>query len=80
MILTMPIEYAMVKAKGQVVIPVEVRRKFQIDKGTRVAFLEESGRLFLQPVTDEFIHEMKGLLAGRNLPQRIEREKDRDLN
>jgi len=79
MILTMPIEYAMVKAKGQVVIPVEVRRKFQIDKGTRVAFLEESGRLFLQPVTDEFIDEMKGLLAGRNLPQRIEREKDRDL-
>ena len=79
MILTMPIEYAMVKAKGQVVIPVEVRRKFQIDKGTRVAFLEESGRLFLQPVTDELIDEMKGLLAGRNLPQRIEREKDRDL-
>jgi AbrB family looped-hinge helix DNA binding protein len=75
----MPAEYATVKAKGQVVIPVDVRRKFHIDEGTRVAFLEESGRLFLQPVTDEFIDSMQGILAGRNLPERIEREKDRML-
>jgi AbrB family looped-hinge helix DNA binding protein len=75
----MPAEYATVKAKGQVVIPVDVRRKFHIEEGTRVAFLEESGRLFLQPVTDEFIDSMQGILAGRNLPDRIEREKDRML-
>jgi AbrB family looped-hinge helix DNA binding protein len=75
----MVIEYATVKAKGQVVIPVDIRRKFQIDQGTRVAFLEESGRLFIQPVTDEFIDGMKGVLAGRGLPERVERSKDRDL-
>jgi AbrB family looped-hinge helix DNA binding protein len=75
----MPIEYATVKAKGQVVIPVELRRKFQIDEGTRVAFLEEDGRLFLQPVTNEFIDTMRGVLAGRDLPERVERERDRDL-
>ncbi len=75
----MAIEYATVKAKGQVVIPVDIRRKFQIDEGTRVAFLEEEGRLFIQPVTDEFIDGMKGVLAGRRLPDRVERSKDRDL-
>lgn len=75
----MTIEYATVKAKGQVVIPVDIRRKFQIDAGTRVAFLEEEGRLFIQPVTDEFIDAMKGVLAGRALPHRVERSKDRDL-
>lgn len=75
----MSIGYATVKAKGQVVIPVDIRRKFQIDEGTRVAFLEEEGRLFLQPVTDEFIESMKGILAGRDLPARIEREPDRKL-
>jgi AbrB family looped-hinge helix DNA binding protein len=75
----MTIEYATVKAKGQVVIPVDIRRKFQIDEGTRVAFLEEAGRLLLQPVTDEFIDAMKGVLAGRGLPNRIERTRDRDL-
>ena len=75
----MAIEYATVKAKGQVVIPVDIRRKFRIDKGTRVAFLEEDGRLFLQPVTNEFIDAMQGVLAGRDLPDRVERERDRDL-
>lgn len=73
----MPI--ATVKAKGQVVIPVDIRRKFQIEEGTQVAFLEENGRLFLQPVTDEFIDNMKGLLAGRGLPDRVEQDTDRDL-
>jgi AbrB family looped-hinge helix DNA binding protein len=75
----MRIEYATVKAKGQVVIPVDIRRKFQIDTGTRVAFLEEEGRLFIQPVTDEFIEGMKGILVGRGLPSRIERSPDRKL-
>lgn len=75
----MEIEYATVKAKGQVVIPVDIRRKFQIDEGTRVAFLEEDGRLFIQPVTDEFIEGMKGILGGRGLPARIEKERDRNL-
>jgi len=75
----MSIEYATVKAKGQVVIPVDIRRKFRIDQGTRVAFLEEAGRLFIQPVTDEFIDGMKGVLSGRGLPERVERSKDRSL-
>jgi antitoxin PrlF len=75
----MGIEYATVKAKGQVVIPVDIRRKFQIEEGTRVAFLEEEGRLLIQPVTDEFIDGMKGILAGRGLPARIEKAHDRKL-
>ena len=54
--------------------------KFQIDEGTRAAFLEESGRLFLQPVADEFIDNMQGIVAGRNLLNRIEREKDRTID
>jgi len=72
-------EYARVKAKGQVVIPVDVRRKFRIEEGTRIAFLEEEGRLFIQPVSEEFIDQMQGVLAGRNLPPRVERERERKL-
>jgi AbrB family looped-hinge helix DNA binding protein len=75
----MAIEYARVKAKGQVVIPVDIRRKFQIDEGTRVAFLEDKGRLFIQPVNDAFIDSMKGVLAGRGLPERVEKGRDRDF-
>ena len=76
---TMNIEYATVKAKGQIVIPVDLRRRFQIEEGTRVAFLEEEGRLFLQPVTDEFINGMQGALGGQGLPSRVERSVDRKL-
>jgi len=75
----MSIGYATVKAKGQIVIPVNVRRQFNINEGTRVAFLEEEGRLVIQPVTDEFIEEMQGILGGRNMPSRIEKPVDRDL-
>lgn len=75
----MATEYSTVKAKGQVVIPVAVRRKFRIDEGTQVAFLEEAGRLFIQPVTDEFIDEMNGVLAGRGLPGRVPRMRDREI-
>lgn len=72
-------EYTKVKAKGQVVIPVEVRRKFHIEEGTRIAFLEEKGRLFIQPVSDQFIDHMQGVLAGCRLPPRVERERERKL-
>jgi AbrB family looped-hinge helix DNA binding protein len=72
-------EYSTVKAKGQVVIPVDIRRKFQIDEGTLVAFLEEDGRLILQPVTDGFIDGMRGCLSGRCFPRRIARDAEREL-
>jgi len=37
-----------VSSKGQVVIPVEMRRKFNIKK--MVAFKEERGRIYVEPV------------------------------
>lgn len=79
MMYNMTPEYATVKAKGQVVIPVDIRRRFRIDEGTRVAFLEEAGRLFIQPVTNDFIDSMTGILARRALPGRIVKDKDREL-
>ena len=60
-------------------IPLDIRRKFQIDEGTRIAFLEEKGRLFIQPLINEFIDTMRGILAGRGPPDRVERNRDRNL-
>jgi AbrB family looped-hinge helix DNA binding protein len=74
----MTIAYATVRSKGRVVIPLDVRRKCGIDEGTRVALQEEDGRLLIQPLTDAFIEGMKGILAGRGLPDRVERSKDWD--
>ena len=59
----MQVEFATVTSKGQVVIPAEFRRKLRIKAGTRVAFHEEQGQLIIQPVTDEFIDSLRGILG-----------------
>ncbi len=52
-------------SKGQLVIPVELRRKHGIKAGTKVHFLEdEFGRIVLQPITEEYIDRVMGVLAG----------------
>ena len=71
-------EYAAVNAKGQVVIPADIRNRFDIKRGTRVAFIEEQGRLFIQPVSDAFIESMRGSLA-KSMPSDLERDPDREF-
>jgi len=52
-------------SKGQLVIPAELRRKHKIEAGTKVKILEDQfGRIVLQPITDEYIDRVMGLLAG----------------
>ena len=70
------IEYSAVNAKGQVVIPADIRDRFDIKQGTRIAFVEDQGRLFIQPVTDAFIESMRGSLASRGMPAKLERDPD----
>ena len=53
----MKIETSVVTTKGQLVIPARLRRRFGIKKGTRVTFVEDAGRIIVQPVTREFIRE-----------------------
>jgi AbrB family looped-hinge helix DNA binding protein len=51
-------------SKGQIVIPAELRRKHKIQAGTKVKFLEDRfGRIVLQPVTEEYIRRVRGMLA-----------------
>jgi len=73
------IEYSAVNAKGQVVIPAEIRDRFAIKQGTKIAFVEEEGRLFIQPVTDAFIESMRGSLSKQGMPAKLERDPDREF-
>jgi AbrB family looped-hinge helix DNA binding protein len=57
-------EYSTVTSKGQLVIPAAIRRRLKIKAGTRVQFIEDNGRLILQPLTPEFIDRVTGSLAG----------------
>jgi len=52
-------------SKGQLVIPAELRHKHGIKAGTKVKFLEdEFGRIVLVPMTEQYINNVMGCLAG----------------
>jgi AbrB family looped-hinge helix DNA binding protein len=56
---------AYVTSKGQLVIPSKIRRKYNIKKGTRVNFVEDHGKIILQPVTREYIDSVCGMLKRK---------------
>ncbi len=60
----MKLDTSIVTTKGQLVIPARLRRRFGIKRGTLVAFVEDDGRIIMQPVTREFIRGLRGSLKG----------------
>lgn len=51
--------------KGQVVIPAELRKRFNIKKGTRLAIAQGEGNVIIvRPVPDDPIEASKGILKG----------------
>jgi AbrB family looped-hinge helix DNA binding protein len=55
---------ATVTSKGQLVIPARLRRKHKIEAGTKVQIFEDQfGRIVLQPITDDYINRVRGMLA-----------------
>jgi AbrB family looped-hinge helix DNA binding protein len=56
----MKIETGVVTAKGNLVIPARLRRRYNIKKGTMVSFVEDRGRIIVQPITREFIRGLRG--------------------
>lgn len=53
-------------AKGQVVIPIEVRKKYSIVKGTKVRIEEKNGEIVIKPLLTNPIKEAKGLFKAGN--------------
>jgi len=58
-------ETSVVSSKGQLVIPARLRKRFGITKGTVIAFVEDDGRMIVQPVNREFIRGLRGSLKGK---------------
>jgi AbrB family looped-hinge helix DNA binding protein len=55
--------FATVSAKGQLVIPSEMRAKLGIEVGTRVALNIEGSRIILEPV-NSLLDQLCGMTAG----------------
>ena len=53
-----------VTSKGQVVIPSYLRKKYGIDCGTKVFFIEQNDCLVLQPISNKSIEMLCGIFKS----------------
>lgn len=52
---------AVVSAKGQIVIPSVLRKKFGVKKGAQVCLYERDGEIIIKPITDKYLQSMAGM-------------------
>lgn len=57
-------ELAKVTSKGQITIPIEIRKKLGIKEGSKVLFLEEAGRIYLTNSSMEALREAQQAFEG----------------
>jgi AbrB family looped-hinge helix DNA binding protein len=73
---------SVVTVKGQVVVPANIRRKFGIKKGTKIAFIEQNGKLLIQPLDKNYFESLAGILGteGKMLKSLMEdKKREREL-
>jgi AbrB family looped-hinge helix DNA binding protein len=56
-------EFITMTSKGQVVIPARFRKALGMKPGTRISVQQRDGQLIFQPVTDEYIDRLFGILG-----------------
>ncbi|MGE5221772.1 MAG: AbrB/MazE/SpoVT family DNA-binding domain-containing protein [Omnitrophica WOR_2 bacterium] len=64
--------------KGQIVIPIELRRKYQIKAGTKIRVIDTGEAILLKPVTEESLKRLQGKLKGKGVLKTllVERRED----
>jgi AbrB family looped-hinge helix DNA binding protein len=53
---------AIISSKGQIVIPVSLRRRYRLREGSTIVFQEERGRLILEPSNFDAMYALQGSL------------------
>ncbi len=72
-------ETSVVTIKGQIVVPAKIRKKFNIKKGTKVAFIEQNGRLIVQPLDKDYFESLAGILGTKgDMLQSLMEDKKRE--
>ena len=73
--------FVTVSAKGWIVIPVELRRKYHLTPGTKVEIVDNHGVLTIIPTTVDLIEkgEVNGALRRTSLSSDLAEERDSKL-
>lgn len=57
-------ELAKITAKGQITIPIHIRKKLNIKDGDKVVFIEENGRVVIENSTKMALREVQNAFDG----------------
>jgi AbrB family looped-hinge helix DNA binding protein len=57
-------EIAKVTSKGQITIPIEIRKKLGIKNGDKVLFAEDSGKIYIMNSSIDALREAQRAFAG----------------
>jgi len=67
-------------AKGQIVIPAAIRKRYRIEPGTRIQIMEYGGIIYLVPPVEDPIRAACGLLPSKpSLSQKLLRERKKEF-
>ncbi len=67
-------------SKGQIVIPVEIRKKYRIEPGTEIQIMEYGGIIYLIPPVEDPIKAACGILPPKpSLSERLVKERKGDF-
>ncbi|MEE8329289.1 MAG: AbrB/MazE/SpoVT family DNA-binding domain-containing protein [Thermodesulfovibrionia bacterium] len=67
-------------SKGQIVIPVELRRKYNIHPGSKLQVIEHNGIIYLIPPVDDPIKAALGALPAKpSLSEQLLKERKKDF-
>jgi AbrB family looped-hinge helix DNA binding protein len=57
-------ELAKVTSKGQITIPIDIRRKLRIKEGDKILFIEEGGKIYFLNSSMEALKEVQTFFSG----------------
>ncbi|PKM81751.1 MAG: AbrB/MazE/SpoVT family DNA-binding domain-containing protein [Firmicutes bacterium HGW-Firmicutes-14] len=69
-------ELARLSSKGQITIPIEIRKKLNLKEGDKVLFLEENGRIIITNSSLAALKEFQQAMAGEAERQGLRSEED----
>ena len=67
-----------ISAKGSIVIPAEYRKRYGLNPGARVRFVDYGGSLGLIPVSADLIKALAGKFKGSRLTQSLLTKRAKD--
>lgn len=69
-----------VTKRGQTVIPAAIRKRYRIDNGAHLVWLDDGETIRVVPVADDPLQSLRGRGRGKKLTERLLSERRKDLD